>query len=202
MLHSVLLIKCNSSLFKRHKNVNNLYKLAKKVSNEGEPPEYTNLVDLASHMTWRWVKMASKANKISDALNSARASNLNSVVNEERRRALFEEYLSDSEEEEGFEESIGEDEGRFSVPSSSTGFGGVAGAGVSESDEDEEDVDLDLDLDLVVVVGRDVELEGEVVLGRDPELAKIVAYVCGCSLKLPSEETGCIKQSFSFSSFF
>ena len=97
-----LLIECNSSLFKRHKNVNNLYKLAKKVSNEGEPPEFTNLVGLASHVTWRWVKMASKANKISDALNSARASNLNSVVSEEIIRALFEEYLSDSEEEEVF----------------------------------------------------------------------------------------------------
>ena len=77
---------------------------------------------------------------------------------------------------------------RFSVPSSSAGFGGVAGAGVSESDED------DVDLDLVVDVGRDVELEGEVVLGRDPELAKIVAYVCGCSLKMPTGESGCIKQ--------
>ena len=52
--------------------------------------------------------MASKANKISNALNSARASNLNSVVSEERIRALFEEYLSDSEEEEVLEESIGE----------------------------------------------------------------------------------------------
>ena len=82
-------------------------------------------------MTWRWVKMASKANKISDALNSARASNFNSVVSEERIRALFEEYLSDSEEEEVLEESIGEDESRFSVPSSSARFGGVAGAGVS-----------------------------------------------------------------------
>ena len=100
--------------------------------------------------------MASKANKISDALNSARASNLNSVVSEEIIRALFEEYLSDSEEEEVLEESVGEDESRFSVPSSSAGFGGVTGAGVSESDEDEDDVDLDLDLDLVVDVGRDV----------------------------------------------
>ena len=101
--------------------------------------------------------MAFKANKISDALNSARASNLNRVVSEERIRALFEEYLSDSEEEEVLEESIGEGERwKISVPSSSAGFGGVAGAGVSESDEDDVDVDVDvdLDLDLVVDVGR------------------------------------------------
>ena len=70
---------------------------------------------------------------------------MNSVVSEERirLRALFEEYLSDSEEEEVLEESIGEDESRFSVPSSSARFGGVAGAGVSESDEDGVDLDLD-----------------------------------------------------------